>query len=74
MSKPMLVTLPFVILLLDYWPLQRLGKSPAPAAFPKAASWRILALEKVPFLLLAALSCCVTLWAQSKGGALVPSQ
>ncbi|HEX4122440.1 MAG TPA: tetratricopeptide repeat protein [Verrucomicrobiae bacterium] len=52
MSKPMLVTLPLLLLLLDYWPLQRtesLGK---------------LVLEKLPLLALSAASCGVTLLAQ----------
>jgi len=58
MSKPMLVTLPFVFILLDYWPLQR-GYSP----------FRRLILEKVPFFLLTALSSIVTYAVQQKGGA-----
>jgi protein O-mannosyl-transferase len=56
MSKPMVVTLPFVLLLLDYWPLRRLQP---------ATLWRLL-LEKLPLLALSALSCLVTLLAQSK--------
>jgi protein O-mannosyl-transferase len=67
MSKPMLVTVPCVLLLLDYWPLQRFqlktGGSSVKAAFR-------LALEKAPFLALSAASCVVTLIAQRKGGAL----
>ncbi|HZJ70485.1 MAG TPA: tetratricopeptide repeat protein, partial [Planctomycetota bacterium] len=54
MSKPMLVTWPFVMLLLDWWPLERLGR----------ASARRLMLEKLPFLALAAGSCVVTWLAQ----------
>ena len=54
MSKPMLVTLPFVMMLLDYWPLQR---------FPKTSISR-LAFEKWPFFLLAAVSCGITFLAQ----------
>jgi tetratricopeptide (TPR) repeat protein len=62
MAKPMLVTLPFVLLLLDYWPLRRWqGSSPG-------ARW-LLILEKLPFLAVSAASCAVTLWAQQKGGA-----
>ena len=62
MSKPMLVTLPFVLLLLDFWPLRRWqGSTPG-------ARW-LLILEKLPFLALAAASIAVTLWAQQKGGA-----
>ena len=63
MSKPMLVTLPFVMLLLDYWPLQRL--SPSAFRFPLFLR---LALEKWPFFLLAAASCIVTFLAQYHGG------
>jgi tetratricopeptide (TPR) repeat protein len=59
MAKPMLVTLPFVMLLLDYWPLQRLSLS----AFRFPLFLR-LALEKCPFFLLAAISCVVTFLAQ----------
>jgi tetratricopeptide (TPR) repeat protein len=64
MSKPTLVTLPFWLLLLDYWPFQRLdlGKNDSKAAFP-------LLIEKVPFLLLAAGSSVVTFLVQRRGGA-----
>jgi hypothetical protein len=44
MSKPMLVTWPFVMLLLDYWPLER---------FKSGGAWRLLR-EKIPFFTLAA--------------------
>ncbi|MGA2749889.1 MAG: tetratricopeptide repeat protein [Verrucomicrobiota bacterium] len=64
MSKPMVVTLPFVLLLLDYWPLQRC----AAAATPRA--WRPLLLEKAPFFALAAAACVVTVFAQHSGGAI----
>jgi tetratricopeptide (TPR) repeat protein len=59
MSKPMLVTLPFVLLLLDYWPLQRFGTS----------TIRPLLIEKIPFLLLSAVACVVTFVMQQKTGA-----
>jgi tetratricopeptide (TPR) repeat protein len=59
MSKPMLVTLPCVLLLLDYWPLNRLDRTTAP--------W--LVLEKVPFVALAMASSVVTFLVQEKGGA-----
>ena len=109
MSKPMLVTLPFVLLLLDYWPLARLQKV---SALPNAkvtvnvsgsgkkkskhrknesyAEKKITASaskttdsrpligkvlwEKIPFLLLAAVSSIVTIWAQDKGGAIASLQ
>ena len=54
MSKPILVTLPFVLLLLDYWPLGRL---------PHQTVWRLIA-EKIPLLLLAIASCVISPWAQ----------
>jgi tetratricopeptide (TPR) repeat protein len=63
MSKPMLVTLPFVLLLLDYWPLQRSGILEAKSGLKK------LILEKVPFLILSLLSSMVTFVVQQKGGA-----
>jgi tetratricopeptide (TPR) repeat protein len=69
MSKPMLVTLPFVLLLLDYWPLQRFQlntqnltlKTPFP-----------LLLEKLPFFVLSALSCVLTFLVQRACGAMTP--
>ncbi len=65
MAKPMLVTLPFVMLLLDYWPLQRLEI--------RGSGSRIqnLVLEKIPFFLLAAISCIVTFLAQRHGEAVM---
>jgi protein O-mannosyl-transferase len=56
MCKPMLVTLPLVLLLLDYWPLQRL----------EAGKLSGLVLEKLPLLALSAGSCVATLLAQHK--------
>jgi tetratricopeptide (TPR) repeat protein len=58
MSKPMLVTLPLVLLLLDYWPLRRLELGLSK-----------LVAEKVPFLLLAAASSLATFFVQRSGGA-----
>jgi protein O-mannosyl-transferase len=60
MAKPMLVTWPFVLLLLDYWPLHRVRLSEPgwPRVFLR------LTLEKWPFFLLTALSCAVTFLAQ----------
>jgi protein O-mannosyl-transferase len=70
MSKPMLVTLPFVLLLVDYWPLQRYGSSAVGAR--GSFAWRLL-VEKAPFFLLAVLSSVVTFIAQQKGGAVSTS-
>jgi tetratricopeptide (TPR) repeat protein len=61
-AKPMLVTFPGVILLLDYWPLKRF--EPRGTAREIAAAVRRLTIEKIPLMGLAAASCLVTLWAQ----------
>jgi len=66
MAKPMLVTLPFVLLLLDFWPLGR-WRGPVPARGGLSAVRRGLLLEKVPLLVLAAGSSAVTFLAQQKG-------
>ncbi len=65
MSKPMLVTVPFVLLLLDYWPLGRLLPE-SPASSPSPNNRRRLCLEKVPFLALTAASCVATVIAQQR--------
>jgi tetratricopeptide (TPR) repeat protein len=67
LAKPMAVTLPFVLLLLDFWPLGR-WRRPAAGA-PGAPAPLLLALEKVPLLLLAGASSVVTLLAQHSGHA-----
>jgi len=66
----MLVTLPFVLLLLDFWPLNRLESLPSKTQNPKPSLYRLL-LEKIPFLLLSTLASLLTLWAQSSIGAMV---
>jgi tetratricopeptide (TPR) repeat protein len=66
MSKPMVVTLPFVLLLLDFWPLQRISDF----RFPISDLTRLL-LEKIPFFLLAFAGSAVTYLVQSGGGAVV---
>ena len=70
MAKPMLVTLPFVLLLLDYWPLGRFAAvGPGQAGVNRAPTLRRLAwllLEKLPMLALAAVSCALTIWAQAQ--------
>jgi len=64
MSKPMLVTLPFVMLLLDFWPLERMTHRES-----RISVWRLFA-EKVPFFGLCAASSVVTFFSQKKGGAM----
>jgi Flp pilus assembly protein TadD len=66
MSKPMLVTLPFVLLLLDYWPLRRLEPGKIRNTLGP------LLLEKIPFFILAAASGVVTFVVQRRGGAVSP--
>jgi protein O-mannosyl-transferase len=61
MAKPMLVTLPFVMLLLDFWPIQRLNHS----------TIQRLLVEKIPFFILTAISCLITFIAQRSGDAIV---
>ena len=70
MSKPMLVTLPFVLLLLDYWPLQRFELS---TLNPQPSTLFHLVVEKAPFFLLAAASSVITFIVQRKGGAVSTS-
>ncbi len=74
MAKPMLVTLPFVLLLLDVWPLGRVqaGAGGITELLQGDKEWRrrlpSLVREKVPFLALSAFSCVVTFWVQKSGG------
>jgi tetratricopeptide (TPR) repeat protein len=70
MSKPMMVTLPFVLMLLDYWPLKRWQKAMYENG-KRFNSISRLIWDKVPFILLTIASSIVTLWAQNKGGAVV---
>jgi protein O-mannosyl-transferase len=76
MCKPTLVTLPFVLLLLDYWPLGRTQRSQvrgrkSAVAAPlrgalqrRTAAWLHLVVEKIPFFVLSAASCVATILAQ----------
>ena len=79
MSKPMLVTLPFVFLLLDYWPLKRFEITNLKRIFSGGTQSQIknkkkllnLIFEKIPLLLLVVGSCIVTIFAQKSWGAVV---
>ena len=66
MAKPMLVTLPLVLLLLDYWPLRRFGShsSGKDANFARRSTFSRLVAEKIPLFLLSLLFSLLTLWAQ----------
>ncbi len=80
MSKAMIVTLPCVLLLLDFWPLRRFRLStlnPQPSTLPQPSPGTPgpsalpgLLFEKVPFLALAAVSIAVTYWTQRTAGAM----
>jgi tetratricopeptide (TPR) repeat protein len=72
MAKPMLVTLPFVMLLLDYWPLGRMLVSKnAPTPISQLPTLNHLLFEKWPFFLLVVISCVVTYLAQQHGEAVM---
>ena len=68
LSKPMAVTLPFTLLLVDVWPLNRLSAF----RFPLSAFPRRLLVEKIPFFLLMFALCAVTFLAQRSAGAVSP--
>ena len=59
MAKPMLITLPFLLLLVDFWPLDR---------FPQTQLYKLV-IEKIPLLALSAASAAITLYAQRAAGA-----
>ncbi len=67
MAKPMVITLPFVLLLLDYWPLGRTVGSPPSVVQASQSTISRLLLEKIPLLLLSAASAWVTLKVQHAG-------
>jgi tetratricopeptide (TPR) repeat protein len=69
MAKPMLVSWPFVLLLLDYWPLRRLKWQPADGIKRFAKAWWPLVREKLPLFCLVIPSMVVTYLAQVHGGA-----
>ena len=75
MAKPMLVTLPFILLLLDYWPLQRfhLRGPRQDDTMPEFSSGRRtvihLVMEKIPFFIFSLLSVLITFHAAQSGGA-----
>ncbi len=74
MSKPMLVTWPCLLLVLDYWPLRRFSRPPTNSqpstSYRLRVAWR-LAREKIPFFALAAGSSVVTFLVQRAWGGVV---
>ncbi len=76
MAKPMLVTLPFVLLLLDLWPLERFSTPQIRTLKPacqKATAYRLIC-EKIPLFVLAAASCVVTYTVQKTAGTVAPTE
>ncbi|CAN2041017.1 protein O-mannosyl-transferase [Candidatus Magnetomoraceae bacterium gMMP-15] len=69
MAKPMLVTLPFILLLLDFWPLSRFQISTCKDLF-----YRLIPLikEKIPLMVLSIISSIITFLVQEHGGAVAP--
>src|SRR5881394_1398443 len=78
MSKPMLVTAPFILLLVDYWPLRRLEKPSAvtnaknPRAGKQKRGAQNLLLEKIPLLVLSAGACAITFILQKRATGAIP--
>jgi protein O-mannosyl-transferase len=69
MSKPMMVTLPFVLMLLDYWPLHRCQKA-FDGQGKSVNSVGGLIGEKIPFICLTIACCIITFWAQNEGSSI----
>jgi Flp pilus assembly protein TadD len=70
MAKPMLVTLPFLLLLLDFWPLQRIVALSNTSDRQAGLSWARILSEKAPFFALAAFASIATVFAQRSAGAM----
>jgi len=75
MSKPMLVTWPFVMLLLDVWPLKRVpGPKSDSTVNLSRTTWSRLIVEKLPFFALSIASCIVTVIVQRLAGATISTE
>ncbi len=75
MSKPMVITFPFVLLLLDYWPLKRINLEEVKESKKKSETGKILwslVKEKIPMFALIPLFSFLTFYAQKKAEAVVP--
>ena len=68
MAKPMVVTLPFVLMLMDYWPLARF-QAAIKVGVEKKVKYTHLVLEKVPLIVITVISSFITIIIQTKGGA-----
>ncbi len=69
MAKPMLVTLPFVLLLLDFWPLERFNYNPSQQHSISSKRFIRLVWEKMPLFVIVSISVVLTFMAQHRGGA-----
>jgi tetratricopeptide (TPR) repeat protein len=67
-AKSMLVTLPFLLLLLDGWPLRRISLADGVGKWIQQRQTWLLVWEKIPFFLLAIADCAITFLAQKQGG------
>ncbi|MFC1515913.1 tetratricopeptide repeat protein [Thermodesulfobacteriota bacterium] len=70
MSKPMLVTLPFLLLLLDFWPLERYSEANPIQEGSESRSIGSLVWEKMPLFAISAVSCGLTVFLEKRGGAI----
>lgn len=74
LSKPMLVTVPLLLVLMDYWPLQRIQEpADGTAAATSRPTWpqiQVVLIEKWPFLCLSLAACFVTFFVQRDSGAM----
>jgi tetratricopeptide (TPR) repeat protein len=68
MAKPILVTVPFLLLLLDYWPLERTRGRRTEDGGQRKSSLGWLIVEKIPFLVLSVVSSIITFLTQKAGG------
>lgn len=68
MSKPMAITFPVILILLDIYPLKRTPFTPS----SQSLTIQKLLIEKIPFFILSAASALLTLWAQGSGKAIAP--
>jgi Tfp pilus assembly protein PilF len=72
MTKPVVVTLPFVLILLDYWPLERIGGQKTDDRGRQKTQIKHLIAEKIPLFALSAFLGIITFIISNKGGAVAP--
>jgi hypothetical protein len=72
MTKPVVATLPIVLLLLDYWPLERIRGQKTEDRGQQKTTWGRLVIEKIPLFALSAFLGIITFITQQQGGAVAP--